>query len=187
MRALAALLATAGVALLGWGWWTLRSGDPVTAAIEHRTQHKLRRLVVARAGCHPRHGVVGILRIPKLDVDQVVVQGTGGDELEQGPGHYATTGLPGDGRAIAIAGHRTTWGAPFRNLDRLRRGDSVFLCGARYRVTVVYVVDADDWRILKGRGERLVLTTCHPVYSASHRLVVKAVPAESRRYLSGTA
>jgi LPXTG-site transpeptidase (sortase) family protein len=190
VRALAALLATAGVALLGWGWWTLRSGDPVTAAIEHRAQHKLRRLVASRDGCQARHGVVGVLRIPKIDLDQVVIQGTGSDELRQGPGHYPTTGLPGEGRAIAIAGHRTTWGAPFRHLDRLRRGDGVVLCGVHYRVTIVYVVEAGDWRILQGRGERLVLTTCHPVYSASHRLVVKAVPSESRgasAHLGGAA
>jgi LPXTG-site transpeptidase (sortase) family protein len=188
-----ALVGAIGVALLGWGVWTLRSGDPITAAIQHRAQHGLRRLVVQRDGCHVRHGVVGILRIPKIALDQVVVQGTGRDELEQGPGHYPATALPGQGRAIAIAGHRTTWGAPFRHLDRLRRGDGVVLCGVRYRITIVYVVQANDWRILRGHGERLILTTCHPVYSASHRLVVKAVPAEPRRsvrrsaYFSGTA
>jgi LPXTG-site transpeptidase (sortase) family protein len=57
----------------------------------------------------------------------------------------------------------------------------VILCGIRYRVTIVYVVQANDWRILKGHGERLILTTCHPVYSASHRLVVKAVRAKRQR------
>jgi len=55
----------------------------------------------------------------------------------------------------------------------------VILCGIRYRITIVYVVNAKAWQILNGHGERLILTTCHPVYSASHRLVVKAVRAES--------
>jgi sortase A len=193
VRTFIALLAAGGLALLGWGAWTLRGGDPITAAIQHRAQHELRRLVVRQDGCHPRHGVIGVLRIPKIGLDQVVVQGTSRDDLEQGPGHYRATGLPGEGRVIAIAGHRTTWGAPFRHLDSLRRGDSLILCGIRYRITIVYVVNADAWSILKGHGERLVLTTCHPVYSASHRLVVKAVPAEPRpgvrrsAYFSGTA
>jgi sortase A len=177
MRALIALLAAVGIALLAWGALTLTRGDPITASIQHRTQHELRHFVVRKNGCRVDHGVVGILRIPKIGVQQVVVQGTGKGDLEKGPGHYATTGLPGQGRAIAIAGHRTTWGAPFRHLDDLRRGDSLSLCGIPYRITIVYVVDADAWRILKGHGERLILTTCHPVYSASHRLVVKAVPA----------
>jgi LPXTG-site transpeptidase (sortase) family protein len=178
MRALIAVLAVVGVTLVGYGAWTLRSGDPITAAIEHRTQHKLRHFVSRRDdGCQIRHGVVGILRIPKIDVKQIVVQGTATDDLKKGPGHYPTTGLPGQSRAIAIAGHRTTWGAPFLHLDSLRRGDKVILCGIPYRITTVYVVNANAWQILKGHGERLILTTCHPVYSASHRLVVKAVRA----------
>ena len=191
MRVLVGLLAAVGVALLGWGTLTLVRGDPITAAIEHRTQHRLRQFVVARKeGCRIDHGVVGVLRIPKIGLQQIVVQGTGKGDLKKGPGHYPATGLPGDGRVIAIAGHRTTWGAPFRHLDALRRGDRLSLCGIPYRITIVYVVGAGDWRVLKGHGERLVLTTCHPVYSASHRLVVKAVPAAPRRgraYLSGTA
>jgi LPXTG-site transpeptidase (sortase) family protein len=181
MRTFIGVLAAVGVALLAWGGWTLHSGDPITAAIEHRAQHGLRRLVAHQDGCQVGHGVIGILRIPKIGVEQVVVQGTTRGDLEKGPGHYAMTGLPGQGRAIAIAGHRTTWGAPFRHLDRLRRGDRLILCGIRYRVTIVYVVQANDWRILKGHGERLILTTCHPVYSASHRLVVKAVRAKRQR------
>ena len=182
MRALIAVMATVGVTLFGYGAWTLRSGDPVSAAIEHRTQHKLRHFVSRREGgegCRVHKGVVGILRIPRIDVRQVVVQGTDRDDLSKGPGHYPTTGLPGEGRAIASAGHRTTWGAPFRHLDSLRRGDKVTLCGIPYRITTVYVVNASAWQILDGHGERLILTTCHPVYSASHRLVVKAVRATS--------
>ncbi len=183
MRALIALMAAVGVALVGYGFWTLRSGDPITAAIEHRTQHALRRYVDdTPAGCRVRHGVVGMLRIPKIGVRQVVVQGTSHDDLEKGPGHYPATGFPGQGRAIAIAGHRTTWGAPFRHLDRLHRGDRIVLCGVPYRITIVYVVNADAWEILDGHGERLILTTCHPVYSASHRLVVKAVRVEARHH-----
>ena len=99
--------------VLGWGTLTLGRGDPITAAIEHRTQHRLRQFVAVRKeGCRVDHGVVGVLRIPKIGLQQIVVQGTGKGDLDKGPGHYPATGLPGDGRVIAIAGHRTTWAHP---------------------------------------------------------------------------
>jgi sortase A len=115
-----------------------------------------------------------MLVVPKLGLKQVVVEGTGHDQLTRGPGHYPATGVPGSRRTIAIAGHRTTWGAPFRHLDRLQRGDTIVLCGARYLVRRVFVVVPNDLTILKNRGERLILTTCNPPYSAAQRLVVEA-------------
>jgi sortase A len=114
----------------------------------------------------------------------VVVQGTSTGDLERGPGHYdaasgVDTSLPGLGAVIAIAGHRTTFLHPFRHIDDLRPGDNIYLempYGTfRYSVYFQRVVVPTDWSILRSRPyEKLVLTACHPLYSASHRLAVFA-------------
>jgi sortase A len=122
---------------------------------------------------------VGRIVVPRLGLRAVVVEGTGAADLARGPGHYRQTPLPGRGGTVAIAGHRTTYGAPFRHADELRRGDEIVLelpYGTfRYRVYRRSVVAADDWSIVRRRPfEQLVLSTCHPLYSATHRLVVFA-------------
>jgi sortase A len=122
---------------------------------------------------------VARLEIPSIGVTQAVIEGTDSDRLRRAPGHYPETSLPGLGRTTAIAGHRTTWGAPFRNLDDLRSGDLVRLRMpygvSSYRVIAVRVVDDQDFSILREVGrDRLVLTACHPLYAASERLVVYA-------------
>jgi sortase A len=112
----------------------------------------------------------------------VVVQGTtaGIDaDLSKGPGHYMNTSFPGMGSTVAIAGHRTTYGAWFRNIDGIRNGDAIDLempyATFHYRVQMHQVVPNTDWAIIKPQGyERLVLSACHPLYSASHRWVVFA-------------
>ena len=112
----------------------------------------------------------------------VVVQGTtaGWDaDLSKGPGHYMNTSFPGMGSTVAIAGHRTTYGAWFRNIDSIRNGDAIDLempyATFHYRVQMHQVVPNTDWGIIKPQGyERLVLSACHPLYSASHRWVVFA-------------
>ena len=95
-----------------------------------------------------------------------------------GPVHYAVTPLPGAGEPFAVAGHRTTYGAPFYKLDRLRAGDPIYVDTpyARFRYSVVKTttVDPKDIGVLSDRGYGLVLTTCTPPYSAAHRLVVWA-------------
>lgn len=123
---------------------------------------------------------LGRLIIPRLGIDPVFVNGTRwGADLSRGPGRYPETFLPGMGRVTAIAGHRTTFGAPFRHIDRLRAGDVIEVelpYGLfTYRVVEHEIVDNGDWSILEPRGyDTLVLSACHPLYSASHRWVVFA-------------
>lgn len=127
---------------------------------------------------------LGRIAIPRLGVRLIFVHGTSwGRDLSKGPGHYEQTSVPGLGKTTAIAGHRTTFGAPFRHIDRLRSGDEVTLelpYGTfMYRVFQHRVVKSDDWGIIRDRGfDELVLSACHPLYSASHRWVVFARLAE---------
>ena len=98
--------------------------------------------------------------------------------LRNGPVHYAITPLPGAGEPFAVAGHRTTYGAPFYKLDKLREGDPIFVdtpyARFRYAVAKTTTVAPTDIGVLSDRGYGLVLTTCTPPYSAAHRLVVWA-------------
>lgn len=122
---------------------------------------------------------IGRIVIPSIDVDIVVVQGTSTGDLTQGPGHYPETPFPGQPGTSAIAGHRTTYLAPFRHLDSLDGGDEIELRmpygTLDYRVQRTRVVDPTDLGILHPTGyQRLVLTACHPLYSASQRIVAFA-------------
>ncbi|HTX31921.1 MAG TPA: class E sortase [Solirubrobacteraceae bacterium] len=122
---------------------------------------------------------VGRLSIPSIGVSFLVVQGTDSTSLEKGPGHYPSTALPGLDRTVAIAGHRTTFLAPFRHLDALRAGEKIVLGMpyGRFVYTVQYhrVVSPTAWWITRNAGyDRLVLSACDPLFSASHRLVVFA-------------
>jgi sortase A len=122
---------------------------------------------------------LGELRIPRLDAHFVVVKGTTTSDLRRGPGHYSGTALPGQDGTVGIAGHRTTYGAPFRHLDALRRGDPITMTMPYgrfvYRVEGTRIVKPDDASTLRSIGrQRLVLTACHPLYSAAQRLVVIA-------------
>jgi sortase A len=122
---------------------------------------------------------IGRIRIAAIDADYVVVQGTEEADLKRGPGHYPDTALPGQGRTVAIAGHRTTYGAPFNQIDKVDAGDQVILempYGAfTYEVTETRIVDPDQTGIVRDVGhDRLVLTSCHPLYSAAERYAVIA-------------
>jgi sortase A len=123
---------------------------------------------------------LGRIAIPKIGVHAIFVQGTRwGPDLSQGPGHYAQSSLPGVGRTMAIAAHRTTFGAWFRHIDSLKRGDRVTIklpyATFNYRVFGHKIVRSNDWRIIHDRGfDALVLSACHPLYSASHRWIVFA-------------
>lgn len=138
---------------------------------------------------------VGQIIVPRLGLHMVVVEGTSESDLEKGPGHYNAasgqyTSLPGMGGVIAIAGHRTTYRRPFRDIDELRSGDDIYLRMPygifSYRVYMHRVVDSRDWSILRHRSfEKLVLSACHPLYSASHRWVVFA-RFRSERNVPGT-
>ena len=194
---LRALVTVAGVVLLAYAAIMVLRGDPLTAGYTAWQQRELGRELGAvalppgvGAGARARaaHAFaaglergdpVGRIRIPAIGLERVVVHGTGASELAKGPGHYDETPLPGMGTTAAIAGHRTTFGAPFRHLDALERGDRIVLelpyASLRYVVIGHEIVAEDDWTILHGRGfDALVLTACHPLYGSSHRWVVYA-------------
>jgi sortase A len=209
LRALSTLLIVAGALVLADGIATLVWQEPLTAVYARVQQERLgdelealeraepaaaERRVLARLPDQRRRlgfaaralgrrsepgDPLGRLRAPAIGLSAVVVQGTGGGELRAGPGHYPDTALPGQRGTVAIAGHRTTYGAPFRHVDDLARGDRIELempyGRFTYRVertrivapTAVEVVDRVAY-------DRLVLTACHPLYSASERIVVFA-------------
>jgi len=137
---------------------------------------------------------IGRLRIPRLKLDRLVQQGGGGrlaldpsgdrGLLRSGPVHYALTPLPGAGEPFAVAGHRTTYGAPFNKLDRLEPGNRIVVetpyAVLTYAVAKTTTVLPDDVSVLRDRGYALVLTTCTPLYSASHRLIVWATLEKAR-------
>lgn len=123
---------------------------------------------------------LAVLRIPRIGLDTVVVEGTSEYDLKRGPGHYIQTAYPWDAHGrTAIAGHRTTYGAPFWAVDELEIGDAIELHTERglftYRVAGSEVVADDDVRPLEQTAEpSLVLTTCTPRFSATQRLIVTA-------------
>lgn len=122
---------------------------------------------------------VGIIEIPEIGVTKVFVEGTDAEDLKKGPGHYAGTPMPGQIGNAAIAGHRTTYGAPFHRLDELAPGDEIITTTLEgrfvYRVREQRVVGPRDvWVVANTPEPQLTLTTCHPKYSARERLVVWA-------------
>lgn len=149
-----------------------KNGQPSAAAIRAAALKFSRQ---ARAG-EP----IGRIEIPRISISKVVVNGTDwGADLSRGPGRYPQSSWPGLRKVTAIAGHRTTFGAPFRHIDELARGDRIRLrmpYGTfTYRVFSHKVVPSNDWSILRKRGfDTLVLSACHPLYSASHRWIVFA-------------
>jgi sortase A len=141
-----------------------------------RKVRELSELLAKRV--HPGEAI-GRIVIPRIDLDLVAVQGTGTADLEKGPGHYPETPLPGGGGTSAFAGHRTTYLAPFRHLDALQRGDLIELempyASFDYRVERSRIVEPTKLGIVRDVGhERLVLTACHPLYSAAQRIAVFA-------------
>jgi sortase A len=194
VRRVGYLLTAAGLAGCVYVGIILWRGDPVTGVYAGIQQHHLRKeLVAAEPARRPRRIAEGhafaVIRIRPLGLNAVVVEGTSAADLRKGPGHYRITGAPGAGRVVAIAGHRTTFGAWFRHIDNLRRGDPIELdfrgLAYMYKVTGHRIVAANDWRIIRYRGyEKLVLTACHPLYSASHRWVAFARLARVRRISS---
>ena len=134
---------------------------------------------------------VGRIRVKRIGISDVVVAGTDPRDLRRGPGHYPDTPLPGARGTVGIAGHRTTYGAPFRHIDRLRRGDRIEIdmpygrftyAVERTRIvppTATYVTDRVSF-------DRLILSACHPLYSAAKRIVVFArlVKSEPRGSLA---
>jgi sortase A len=126
---------------------------------------------------------VARLEIPRLDLDVVVVNGTDVGDLRRGPGRHLDSFMPGQGQLVYIAGHRTTFGAPFSHIDKLRLGDRIVVelpyATIEYRVTGDRIVDQYELSVLKSRGrEELVLQACHPRFFASERYLVYARPVQ---------
>jgi len=202
------LMIIAGIGALAWSLTVWQWQDPFTAATNRLEQRQLAqsledsfkrynssaqpatgttsRSSLARDGAAWRRRVargeaVGRLRVPRLDLDTVIVNGTDDRSLKRGPGRYLGSKAPGEGELVYVAGHRTTHGAPFSRIDRLRRGDSVLIevpYGVfEYRVTGFRIVPATRTSELRSRGfEQLVLQACHPRFFASERYIVYAKP-----------
>jgi sortase A len=169
---------------LGGDLRALDRAPPAPAAREELARlHEERRRIAYLAGMLQRQAkagsAVGRIRIPAIGASFVVVKGTGASELENGPGIYRETDFPGVPGTTAIAGHRTTYLAPFRHIDALRRGEQIVLemPYGRFTYTVIgsRVVLPTDVSVLDPVGySRLVLSACTPLFSASHRLIVFA-------------
>lgn len=143
--------------------------------------------VTAPATSAPAEGdAVGQIQIPKIGLDAIFVEGVSDDDLKSGPGHYPSTPLPGQKGNAAIAGHRTTYGAPFSSIDELAPGDEITVTTVQGKF--VYdvmrqedgsghiVVNPDQTEVLDEMPGKntLTLTACHPKYSASQRIIVFA-------------
>jgi sortase A len=184
LRFLASVLMVSGVLLIADAAVTLLWQEPVSAFTANRQQQKLEEALVDPPPRvlrkRPLPGdAIGRIEIPAIGVKDYVVEGTDTDNLRKGPGHYPDTPLPGERGTSAIAGHRTTYGAPFRHIDELKRGQviTIDLPYGRYvyRVERTKIVDDSDFSVLRTVGhDRLVLSACHPLYSAAQRVIVFA-------------
>ncbi len=185
-----------GALLIGFALWQLYG----TAIAQAHSQADLAQQFKAEVHAHrgggkglillpataqlpaPREGtVMALIQIPKIGVNQYVVSGTNTDDLAKGPGHYTGTALPGQYGNVAIAGHRTTHGAPFNRLAELARGDHIYLTDLAGQkldyvvVTTPFPVSPSNTSVLNYFGDnRLTLTTCNPEFSAAQRLIVVA-------------
>lgn len=183
-RFAASVLMVSGVLMIVDAVTTLVWQEPVSAFVAERNQDELKRKladppkrVVERK---PLPGdAIAKIEIPVISVSDYIVEGTATDDLRKGPGHYADTPLPGERGTTAIAGHRTTYGAPFRDIDKLRRGQVIYVETPThrytYRVTDNRIVDDQDMSVLDRVGyHQLILSACHPLYSAEQRVIVFA-------------
>jgi len=200
IRFLARVLIVSGVLLLADAGTTLAWQEPVSALLTAREQSELEEQLESlpaprRAGqlgaarlealadrWERRTGrgeAFGRIELPTLERDYAVVEGTDQASLHSGPGHYPETGLPGQPGTVGIAGHRTTYLAPFRTIDELERGDEIVVempyARFTYRVQKQQIVEPSQTEVVDDVGyPRLVLSACHPLYSAAQRIVVFA-------------
>lgn len=185
-----------GLAVLGWVAVVRFWHDPITAAYAEVEQHRLAQAYENRLAAYEpvssmttaasryraatREGQpLGWITIPRLSLHAVLVDGTNESDLTKGPGLYRGDFLPGEGRLVYVAGHRTTYSAPFAYIEKLRRGDTVVISlpygTFQYKVTGHKIVSASDVAVLRtGHKEQLILQSCHPRFSASHRYLAYA-------------
>lgn len=211
VRLLGTLMVVAGFGLLAWAFTVWQWQDPFTAALHELEQRELEQRferqvdLVERGPAEPaapdpvavrreverlaaawrkrssEGDAVARLRIPRIGVNEIVVDGTDTDTLKRGPGRYRGSYMPGEGELVYVAGHRTTYGAPFSHIDQMRKGDAVFVelpyATFEYVVTGYRIVPATKVSELESRGfEQLALQACHPRFFATERYIVYAKP-----------
>lgn len=184
---IACLMVAAGIG--GYIAWLLWGTGLTTSAYQHDQRPAFAKIIDTKAPKQaPPAGVLPLrgsayaeLIIPRVEFDMIVVEGTDTESLKKGPGHYPDTADPWDSTGrVGIAGHRTTYLAPFYRLDSMQVGDPMTLRTEYgtfdYRVTRVFIVpSAGSGFVLEQTDEpSLVLTTCNPRYSSSQRLIVTA-------------
>src|SRR4051794_17438966 len=207
LRIAGTTLVVVGALTLVWVLVVWRWQDPFTALYTHWKQHQLsqaydRRFnayrpahaseaslqtamrTIGREARRYRHNsrrgqAIGRIRVPRIGVNMILVNGTDDATLRKGPGRDLRTYMPGEGQLIYIAGHRTTYLAPFAHIEKIRIRDYVTLevpYGTfRYRVFRRRVVPSDDLAVLRSQGrEVVVLQACHPRFFATHRYLVYA-------------
>jgi sortase A len=200
------VLAVAGALVLVWVAVVWQWQDPFTALYTHWKQHQLAKsyehrfasyhalrydreaAVSARVQTIEREGrryrldshrgqAIGRIVVPRLHLNMVLVNGTDDGSLKKGPGRDLRTYMPGEGQLIYIAGHRTTYLAPFAHINAMHKGDLITLevpYGTfRYRVFRKKIVPSDDLAVLRSQGQEVVaLQACHPRFFATHRYIV---------------
>jgi len=205
-RVLGTVLVAAGVLMLVWAGAVWQWQDPFTALYTKWRQHELtsqyeqrfeayrpptvqaspaaERRSIARDAHRYRAAskegqAIGRIRVPRMGVNMILVNGTDEGTLKKGPGRDLRTYMPGENRLIYIAGHRTTYLAPFSHIDSLKAGDTVTLelpyATFDYTVTTHRIVKATDLSVLRSPNhELLALQACHPRFFASHRYIAYA-------------
>ncbi|MEJ7875193.1 MAG: class E sortase, partial [Solirubrobacterales bacterium] len=145
---------------------------------------------------------IGEIEIPSIDVKKTLIEGTDTASLQKGPGHYSPSddeeiqsqgdgsAFPGQGKTVGIAGHRTTYGAPFYRMDDIEPGDEITLempyATFEYEVQKIEIVEPSEIGVVKNVGyERLVLSACNPLYSAAQRIITFAKLKEISLFGSG--
>jgi sortase A len=220
LRFAGAVLAMSGFLLLADVAATLLWQEPVSAYLASRSQDTLERRLNAetqrysrsvktRAAARPdprraiaraarsfrarlgKGDAFGRVAMPTLGQSYVVAEDTDVPTLRTGPGHYTDSGVPGLHKTVALAGHRTTYGAPFSDVDELESGDPIVVTMPygrfTYRVQRTRIVDPSAYWVTQRGRDRLVLTSCHPPFSAAQRIVVFARLATQRGAQRGGA
>jgi sortase A len=209
VRIVGTILIGVGVLVLAWCLLVWQWQDPFTSLYTHYEQRKLassyderfrqfkpadvagasfaaeRKVIAREAAAYRRESkpgeAIGRIKAPRLGLNMIFVNGTDHESLKKGPGRDLRTFMPGERRLVYVAGHRTTYLAPFSHIDSLRPGDKVTVelpyATFVYEVTGHRIVVASDLSVLQSHGrEQLILQACHPRFFATHRYLVYAKP-----------
>jgi sortase A len=180
LSALSVVLLFSAVGMLGYPVYTNFRSDRIQGTLDRQIASPVHKQAYATGKVQQGEALTRI-KIPALGVDTVVVEGVSASALRAGAGHYPDTPLPCEAGNVAIAGHRTTYGKPFSNVDRLQDGDEITLetplGSCLYKVSKApFIVEPTDFSVVANDISKrmLTLTTCHPRGSAAKRLIVQA-------------